>query len=96
MLPDLSLNKVLEKLFLCRSLFKNNPDTKNDFLALCLTIDPECGVSEVNIEAPEYKSEYKNWSHSPEAVLQKNWCEDIYYAKKNWFNTLIARALKLL
>ena len=52
MFPDQNLNKVLENFSLCRSLFKNNSDTKNAFLAVCLTIDPECILSEVNKKAP--------------------------------------------
>ena len=52
MFPDQNLNKVLENFSLCRSLFKNNSDNKNAFLAVCLTIDPECILSEVNKKAP--------------------------------------------
>ena len=47
MFPDQNLKKVLENFSLCRSLFKNNSDTKNVFLAVCLTIDPDCIGSEV-------------------------------------------------
>ena len=52
MIPHQNLNKVLENFSVCCSLFKNNSDTKNAFLAVCLTIDPKCSLGEVNKKAP--------------------------------------------
>ena len=52
MFPDQNLKKNFENVSFCRSLFKNNSDIKNAFLAVCLTIDPKGSLREVNKKAP--------------------------------------------
>ena len=52
MIPHQNLKKVLENFSVCCSLFKNNSDTKNALLAVCLTIDPKSSLCEANKKAP--------------------------------------------